>query len=210
MENEYVTIKEAEQRTGKSDETIRRWIRFARSGYGVDLEDTDQQLEEKEAPLRKRNVTTDKHGVQQFEWLLSTSALLETYAAADSTPPFQERLPLHTEGVNQTNEDQHEEPQPDDGDTREGLQEDLHLNGNHPDEEPQPANRGSQDVVDIDREAYQALIAQLQTKDDQLQRKDDQLDAALERGRETNILLKGYQQRLFALGAPIGEEKVEE
>ncbi len=88
MEDEYVTIKTAMQLTGKSTETIRRWIRLIRSTYTVNFEDTNHDLEESNAPLRKQNVRKDRHGVQQFEWLLSTTTLLESLPRQENPQPL--------------------------------------------------------------------------------------------------------------------------
>jgi len=78
-QQEYLTIRQAAQLFGKSDETIRRFIRLARAMHQVELEDTNEQLEEKTPILRKQNVSTDKNGVQIFDWLLLKSALEEHF-----------------------------------------------------------------------------------------------------------------------------------
>ena len=75
MEEEYLTIKEAMSRTGKSEATIRRLVRMLRAQYEVGLGDTNDQIIQKTSLLRKRNESTDKDEEPIFEWLIATSTL---------------------------------------------------------------------------------------------------------------------------------------
>ncbi len=78
-QDEYLTIRQTATAFGKSDETIRRLIRQVRAMYQVDLEDTNEELEQKTPTLRKQNIKTDKNGVQAFDWLLLKPALEEHF-----------------------------------------------------------------------------------------------------------------------------------
>ena len=75
MDEEYLTIKEAMGRTGKSEATIRRLVRMLRTQYGVELGDTNDQIVQKTSLLRKRNESTDKDEEPIFEWLIATCDL---------------------------------------------------------------------------------------------------------------------------------------
>ena len=74
MEKEYLTIKDAMAHTSKSEETIRRWIRSVRSQFQIDLDDTNEELEQKTTFLRKQNeaqpdgaARRDKRGLPVFD-----------------------------------------------------------------------------------------------------------------------------------------------
>ncbi len=54
MEHEYLTIQEAIPHIGKSEETIRRWVRHTRAQFQVELNETNVELEQKTVILRKR------------------------------------------------------------------------------------------------------------------------------------------------------------
>ncbi len=58
MEQKYLTIREAMAHTGKAEETLRRWIRSVRNQFEIDLDDTNEQLEQKTPLLRKQNEST--------------------------------------------------------------------------------------------------------------------------------------------------------
>ena len=55
-------------------------------------------------------------------------------------------------------------------------------------------------------EIIEVLKSQLQQRDEQLKKKDEQISQLLERGREANILLKGYQDK-YLLDAPSMNQK---
>ena len=75
MDEEYLTIKEAMGRTGKSEATIRRLVRMLRAQYEVGLGDSNDQIIQKTSLLRKRNESTDKDEEPIFEWLIAASTL---------------------------------------------------------------------------------------------------------------------------------------
>ena len=86
MENAYLTIKEAIAHIGRSEETIRRWVRSTRAQFLVELSDTNQELEQKAPLLRKQNesqpdgaIRRDRNGLPVFDWLLQRVALEESF-----------------------------------------------------------------------------------------------------------------------------------
>ena len=80
----------------------------------------------------------------------------------------------------------------------------------------QPLNNvGNQPLYQSPQDGLQPLYAELKAKDEtieilkkQLDQKDDQIRQLLERGRETNILLKGYQEK-YLLEAPRDQKDIE-
>ena len=93
MDQEYLTIKEAIAHTGRAEETIRRWIRSVRNQFQVDLDDTNEQLEQKTPLLRKQNESNpdgsprrDKNGLPVFDWLLQRVALEESFQETPAPP----------------------------------------------------------------------------------------------------------------------------
>ena len=88
MEEEYLSIKDAMNRTVKSEVTIRRLVRMLRAQYDVEIGDSNDTSIPKTSLLRKRNESTDKDGEPVFEWLVATSAL--EHLIADSQPPSHE------------------------------------------------------------------------------------------------------------------------
>lgn len=75
MDEEYLTIKEAREYTGKSDESVRRLIRHIRAKYMIQEDISAEELEAKTSLLRKTNVRRDVTGKQIFEWLIAKSEL---------------------------------------------------------------------------------------------------------------------------------------
>lgn len=176
MEDEYVTIKTAMQLTGKSTETIRRWIRLIRSSYTVDLDDTNQDLEESNAPLRKQNVRMDKHGVQQFEWLLSTTTLLESFPRQEEPqPPTQKHAPAAMEGLQPSDKHPQDDLHINNGDPRDDTQETPHHSDAGPHEyghkEPPSRFDYSQEgphIMNIDKQVWQTLVEEIRQKNNEI------------------------------------------
>ena len=183
MENAYLTIKEAIAHTGRSEETIRRWVRSTRAQFLVELSDTNQELEQKTPLLRKQNesqpdgaIRRDRNGLPVFDWLLQRVALEESFReeGAPLTLPQPTILSYLYEGTN----------------------DDTQPSGEDTDDSPQT------EYIRVHREVYRDLIGQLGTKDKQIARKDTQLDNTIQRNGELNVLLQGYQKRLGALPPP--------
>jgi len=207
MAQEYLTIKEAMVYSGRSEETIRRWIRSTRAQFLIEIEDTNQELEQKTPLLRKQNEThpdgaprQDRHGVPVFDWLLLRSALDESFHEEGQPPSADSHQDPHS-----SNEGTHDHPQ-------DHPQEETQVVSDPPQEGTQQSGEGGQDdpqdeYMWIPRGTYQALLAQLDTKDKQLERKDDQIDAEQTRNREVNVLLQGYQGKFGALPAPRPDEE---
>ena len=199
MEKEYLTIKDAMAHTDKSEETIRRWIRSVRSQFQIDLDDTNEVLEQKTAFLRKQNKTEpdgaprrDKHGLPVFDWLLLREALDETFPAEDRQSPtspltaYPHPPSAYTnDDAQRTDEDTPDHTQSENGSPDESVSEGTQDNTHQPSEE---------EYLWMPKAVYEGLLSQLEAKDAQLSRKDDQLDAEQERSREHNFLLQGYQR----------------
>jgi len=58
------------------------------------------------------------------------------------------------------------------------------------------------DIISLLKETTDMLRGQLQVKDGQIKALGDKIDQLIERGRETNILLKGMQDKILRLGHP--------
>ena len=101
MEEEYLTIPEAMAHTGKSEVTIRRFIRSLRHQYGVELDDTTDQLQEKTLVLRKTKEGKDKNDEPVFQWLIARSSL--------SSLIDDRRHPVHQDH-DEPHEDRHDDP----------------------------------------------------------------------------------------------------
>ena len=63
------------------------------------------------------------------------------------------------------------------------------------------------DIISLMKETTDMLRGQLQVKDDQIKALGDKIDQLIERGRETNILLKGMQDKILRLGQPVGAKE---
>jgi hypothetical protein len=79
-----------------------------------------------------------------------------------------------------------------------------------PDREDKTGQRGQtrqdtrqdSEIVKLLKDTTQVLKGQLKEKDVQIKSLSKKIDGLIERGRETNILLKGFQGRLLMLEAP--------
>jgi len=65
------------------------------------------------------------------------------------------------------------------------------------------------EVVTLLKETTGILKNQLKTKDDQIKGLGDKIDQLIERDRETNIILKGLQDKVLMLGQPKEQNKPE-
>ena len=208
MEDEYLTIPEAMKFTGKSDSTIRRWIRLVRDGYHVSLTDTIEELETKTSFLRKKNVRKNRRGVQEFDWLLSKSALgkhFERTVISNNSPtddPDQSHAMTSvaaTRGDAQsTGSDLHTEPQPTLGDPQlsgDPSREDPRVKHavSHDDVQQQPEDNHSDQMTS--RDTLNALMAPLDQKDKQI----EQLHGLFDNAQK---LLSQAQKKIPELSAP--------
>ena len=64
------------------------------------------------------------------------------------------------------------------------------------------ALRPDKEIIDLLKETTDMLRDQLQVKDDQIKSLNDKIDNLIERDRETNILLKGLQDKFLYLEKP--------
>lgn len=208
--------------TGKSEETMRRWIRSVRNQFQIDLDDTNEVLEQKTAFLRKQNETQpdgaarrDKHGLPVFDWLLLRGALDETFPAEDRqspTSPLTAYPHSPSEDTNddaqRTAEDTPDHTQSEKGSPDESVSEGTQDNTHQPSEDTNDPRQ--EEYMWMPKAVYEGLLFQLEAKDAQLSRKDNQLDAEQERSREHNFLLQGYQRHFGALPSPTGQADVRE
>jgi len=63
-------------------------------------------------------------------------------------------------------------------------------------------NRADGEIISLLKETTEMLRGQLKTKDDQIKNLDDKIGQLIERNRETNILLKGLQDKIMLLEQP--------
>ena len=222
MAQEYLTIKEAMVYTGRSESSIRRWIRALRNQFQIDLDHTNEQLQQTTPHLRKRNELEfngtprqDKHGLPVFDWLLLKTSLDEAFPLEGSQLPSDNLQPLHDDSPDHSPDRGQQNPadSPDTGQPKDGEVQKVKTAG--ADDEVQSPNDSSQasgqeDYVWMPKGMYEGLLEQLGAKDTQLGRKDGQLDELIERFREANVLLQGYQRHFGALPPPQTEPSTEQ
>lgn len=63
-------------------------------------------------------------------------------------------------------------------------------------------DRASKEIISLLKETTEMLRGQLKTKDDQIKSLDEKIGQLIERNRETNILLKGLQDKIMLLEKP--------
>ncbi len=71
------------------------------------------------------------------------------------------------------------------------------------DENNQPDDKTDEDIITLLKETTEMLRGQLKVKDDQIKDLGTKIDQLIERGRETNILLKGMQDKMLRLEQPV-------
>jgi len=74
----------------------------------------------------------------------------------------------------------------------------------------EPPSRANEEIVLLLKETTEMLRGQLKTKDDQIKNLDDKIGQLIERNRETNILLKGLQDKIMLLEQPKQKREVRE
>jgi len=217
MEQDYLTIKEAMVHTGRSESSIRRWIRALRNQHQIDLDHTNEQLEQTTPHLRKRNELEfngnprqDKHGLPVFDWLLLKTSLDEAFPLEGSQLPSDNLQPLHDDIPDHSPDGGPQNPadSPDLGQQKDADIPKVKPAGDNdkvqsPDDSPAS---GQEEYIWMPKGMYEGLLEQLGAKDTQLGRKDGQLDELIERFREANILLKGYQRHFGALPPPQADQ----
>lgn len=72
----------------------------------------------------------------------------------------------------------------------------------------EPQIRANDEIVSLLKETTEMLRGQLKAKDDQIKNLDDKIGQLIERNRETNILLKGLQDKIMLLEQPKPEREV--
>lgn len=71
-------------------------------------------------------------------------------------------------------------------------------------------DRASEEIVSLLKETTEMLRGQLKAKDDQIKNLDDKIGQLIERNRETNILLKGLQDKIMLLEQPKIKREIRE
>ncbi len=71
-----------------------------------------------------------------------------------------------------------------------------------PAEKKEMPGRASEEIISLLKETTEMLRGQLKIKDDQIKNLDDKIGQMIERNRETNILLKGLQDKIMLLEKP--------
>ncbi len=69
-----------------------------------------------------------------------------------------------------------------------------------------PETKQDRAIIDLLKGTTEMLRDQLKVKDDQIKNLDDKIGQLIERNRETNILLKGLQDKMVMLGPPKPEK----
>lgn len=76
------------------------------------------------------------------------------------------------------------------------------------DRDREPQIHANDEIVSLLKETTEMLRGQLKAKDDQIKNLDDKIGQLIERNRETNILLKGLQDKIMLLEQPKPEREV--
>jgi len=71
----------------------------------------------------------------------------------------------------------------------------------------QASNHDNRQIITLLKETTEMLRGQLRVKDDQIKNLDEKIGQLIERNRETNILLKGLQDKMVLLEKPKDERK---
>lgn len=71
------------------------------------------------------------------------------------------------------------------------------------DTDNQSAGKTEENIITLLKETTEMLRGQLKVKDDQIKDLGAKIDQLIERGRETNILLKGMQDKMLRLEQPV-------
>ena len=181
MEEEYLSIKDAMNRTGKSEVTIRRLIRMLRTQFSVELADKNDAIIQKTSVLRKRNESTDKEGEPVFEWLVAASAL-EDLIDDSQSPSHDVEQQVAEQGQQTLDDGREDEPdhsradsQPRDGVGHADDQRDNdagHDDGREDSqrEDAQRHDKSRTKIDDVTVEILGALRAELEEKNKQIER----------------------------------------
>jgi len=181
MEEEYLSIKDAMNRTGKSEVTIRRLIRMLRTQFSVELGDSNDTIIQKMSLLRKRNESTDKDGEPVFEWLVATSAL-ENLIDDSQSPSYDVEQQVAEQGQQTPDDAREDEPEPslaggqpkydvtheDDQRASDVGQDDAREGSQRADD--QHHDKSSTKINDVTVEILGALRAELEEKNKQIER----------------------------------------
>ena len=176
---EWLTIAQASELTGKSEHAIRRLIKH--------LIETDKKAEEK---IKHEPIANGS-----FRYSIEKNYLL-LHVPSPSTQD--------NEYLTQSNTQSNMRPS-----MQSDTQPNIRPNGQKSSQNLQPNTQGydllliaKDETIEVMKNQIKQRDEQLKQKDDQIRKKDEQINQFLERDRETNILLKGYQDR-YLLEAPI-------
>ena len=190
MEDQYLTIKQAMVYTGKSEETVRRFIRSVRERNGVELDDTNEQIKPKTQILRKQNEDFDRREEPIWAWLILQSVLEEAfpdYYYEGTHSPTQSLLQNSLEDAQSRDEDEHADGQEEQEYPQKGSpseNENTRLEDEESNEDTQPSNDDShkdsdggthlegdhpqEPTITMPKTTYDALLGELGTKNKQV------------------------------------------
>jgi hypothetical protein len=176
---ELLTIAQASELTGKSEHAIRRLIKH--------LIGTDKKAEEK---IKHEPIANGS-----FRYSIEKNYLL-LHVPSPNTQD--------NEYLTQSNVQNNMQPS-----MQSDTQPNIRPNGQKSSQNLQPNTQGynllltaKDETIEVLKNQIKQRDEQLKQKDEQIRKKDEQINQFLERDRETNILLKGYQDR-YLLEAPI-------
>src|SRR5918998_5423080 len=176
---ELLTIAQASELTGKSEHAIRRLIKH--------IIETDRKAEEK---IKHEPIANGS-----FRYSIEKNYLL-LHVPSPNTQD--------NEYLTQSNMQNNTQPS-----MQSDTQAKIRPNGQKSSQNLQPNTQGynllltaKDETIEVLKNQIKQRDEQLKQKDEQIRKKDDQINQFLERDRETNILLKGYQDR-YLLESPI-------
>jgi len=150
-----------------------------------------------------------------FDWLLLKTSLDELFPSAGGQPssdnlqqPAADSPDHSPDGGQQNPADSPDTGQPKEDDIQEVKTARVDDDVQQPAADSQDS--GQEEYVWMPKGMYEGLLEQLGAKDTQLGRKDGQLDELIERFREANVLLQGYQRHFGALPPPQTEQSADQ
>ena len=197
--------------TGRSESSIRRWIRALRNQHQIDLDHTNEQLEQTTPHLRKRNELEfdgtprqDKHGLPVFDWLLLKSSLEQMFPLEGSQPPSDNLQPPDHDSPDHSPDGGQQNPA-DSPDTGQPKDDDIQevKNGGVDDEVKPPSDNspdsGQNEYISIHKPTWEKTLEQIEESNARDRRKDKQIDEFQKKDRQQTILIAAMAEKLKAL-----------
>jgi hypothetical protein len=227
MEDYNMSLYEVCEAIGKSTRTISRYIRQGKL-HPVGIKSRHGTLEYRFSRIEVAAVKEEEDRVRQFTFLPRPTGMpnpsVATFAAVNYREPITTpQAPFVIPGLNQRdfrnlpNETASaitaNPPEPiNSSQARQAIENQIEENKKIPEiklKKNKTADTLNNDgqIITLLKETTEMLRGQLKVKDDQIKNLDDKIGQLIERNRETNILLKGLQDKMVLLEKPKAERK---